>query len=270
MKRIVLSLCMAGLLVSFNACDNIDEDNRSTIVENIHAVRPVLLEDFTGQNCVNCPAAAEIAAGMQKIYKDQLVVVGIHAGPFSLPKLKSEAGTAYQKQFYPDLSAPYPAGMIDRANLDGNPVTVSSNPSNWKTYIFNRAQDRGIAQVDLNLTSQYNEAENSFTVTSRIRGISDLPTLKLQIWITESHIIAPQKNGSETIRDYEHNHVLRDAVNGIWGEEIELESGLLKEYTTASYSLEGKDWIPENMHVVGFVYNAATYEVLHVAEISLK
>jgi thiol-disulfide isomerase/thioredoxin len=42
--------------------------------------RRVLLEDFTGHTCNNCPAAAVIAEGLQTFYgEDQLILVGVHA-----------------------------------------------------------------------------------------------------------------------------------------------------------------------------------------------
>lgn len=256
------------ILLFFFACDNIAEDERSSVVENVNAIRTVLLEDLTGQNCINCPKAAELAYQMQKVFNNNLVIVSIHAGTFALNTFKTEAGTAYQEKFYPGLDKPYPAGMIDRAGFDGSSITVSSIISNWKTYIFNRTQNSNIPMLNMDISCQYNSVSNDFIIKAFINGLNINSPLKLQLWITESHIIAPQKSGNETIKDYEHNHVLRDAINGIWGEKLNLESGL-QEYTSPSYSLEGKNWIKENMNIVGFVYDENTYEILCVKEIPM-
>ena len=42
------------------ACSNIDESERFIYVPPIDAQRAVLIEDFTGQACVNCPAASDV------------------------------------------------------------------------------------------------------------------------------------------------------------------------------------------------------------------
>jgi hypothetical protein len=54
---------------------------------------------------------------------------------------------------------------------------------------------------------------------------------------------------------YVHNHVLRDAVNGSWGEDVAVatDGTLQKQYT---YELNSS-WNAENMSVIAFVYNNA-------------
>ena len=48
-------------------------------------IRKVLLEDYTGFKCVNCPAAAHEAHLLQEFYGDQMVVMGVHAGYYAEP-----------------------------------------------------------------------------------------------------------------------------------------------------------------------------------------
>ena len=57
MKKYILPL-LASLALS--ACDYIAEDERLIEVEAAQAKRVVLLEDFTGQLCVNCPLGTEV------------------------------------------------------------------------------------------------------------------------------------------------------------------------------------------------------------------
>lgn len=270
MKKYIIYITL--LCFIFTACDNIPEDERSTVVENVNAVRPVLLEDFTGQYCVNCPKAAELAHQLQGVFGNKLIVVSIHAGPFATKAFKTEAGDAYLEKFY-SSSGLFPAGMIDRAGFNESNVTVSSIIANWTTYTFERTQKKTITMFDLDLSADYNESENSVIVTSQIKTEEETSGLKLQLWLLESHIInfqsSMENNNPITIGDYEHNHVLRDAVNGIWGEKIDLATGKTSRYISESYSLEGKAWVPENMSVVGFIYDENTMEILHATEISM-
>ena len=55
MKRIVLFL---SVLIAFSACDKIDSDNfidGEIIVQPEDIDRKILIEDFTGHKCQNCP-----------------------------------------------------------------------------------------------------------------------------------------------------------------------------------------------------------------------
>ena len=52
-----LALLLTALLMV--ACSHIDEDEQLIYVKPAPVERCVLIEDFTGQRCVNCPNAAE-------------------------------------------------------------------------------------------------------------------------------------------------------------------------------------------------------------------
>ena len=262
MKRLIYILPLFLILFS---CDKIEEGNRSLDVETINTVRPVLLEDFTGQNCTNCPAATRKAATMQKALGENLIVVGIHAGSFSTKKFRTEAGTAYQQELYPS-NAGYPAGMIDRTVFEGD--LVHMNASKWGTYILDRVQRTDLSLYDMTLIPAYDAVSKSLLIKCTVKALTEAPKVKIQLWLTESHIIDYQRSEDKTIPEYEHNHVLRDAVNGIWGESIDLKVGFETTYTS-TYSMEGKEWKKENMHVVAFIYNETSREVLHVVEVPM-
>jgi hypothetical protein len=48
------------------ACNHIDESERLIYVKPEAAKRVVLLEDFTGQRCVNCPKGTEVFDQLQR------------------------------------------------------------------------------------------------------------------------------------------------------------------------------------------------------------
>jgi hypothetical protein len=60
----------------FAACDHIDENDRLIYVEPESVKRCVLLEDFTGQKCVNCPRGTEVIEQLQETYPDNVIAVG--------------------------------------------------------------------------------------------------------------------------------------------------------------------------------------------------
>ena len=78
----------------------------------------------------------------------------------------------------------------------------------------------------------------------------------------------PQQDGSKIISDYEHNHVFRGSVNGVWGDEISLIPGEEFIYHIPDYKIN-ENWNPENMHIIAFVYNRNSHEVLQAIEKNL-
>ena len=72
MKKL-LYIFIAAIVLS--SCDVISEGDRIIPVEVILGERRVLLEEFTGFRCVNCPSAATIAHELIEMYVDHIVVV---------------------------------------------------------------------------------------------------------------------------------------------------------------------------------------------------
>lgn len=255
-KLTILTIAAAALL----ACDTIDENERYVQLETIEAKRSVLLEEFTGQNCPNCPTAHETAARLKEQYGEALITVSIHAGPFafaegskSFPTFKTPEGDTYADAW--GITS-YPAGVINRTS--GN-----TSYSDWATIVRDEIQKD--AELDIELTASLNADKTEISITTVLKPLSDIEG-KLQIWITESGIISRQKNGSATIREYEHNHVYRASVNEVGGESISLSSNV---FDTLNHSIAVKEnWNAENLAVVAFVYN--NNGVLQVVESEIE
>ena len=86
---------LLALLPLFFACDHIDEADRliEVSIDNTgeNAIyKNILIEDFTGQRCVNCPKGSQAIEQLQESdFGSRIVAVGIHSGPFG----KNASGT---------------------------------------------------------------------------------------------------------------------------------------------------------------------------------
>ena len=238
----------------FAACENISENERFILIENeivendsilkedsvIVIPRVVLLEDYTGQACVNCPSAHEVASILHRQYHGQLVVVSMHAGALASPApngLMQEEGNVYADKY--GIKA-YPIGMVNRNGL--------SDYSSWPSLVRECIQNN--SKVNIALSSK--TKSESLSVDVELLTVDSLGvTGKLQLWLIEDSIVAPQAGKGV---DYIHNHVFRDALNGTWGEEVSLTVG---EQTTIQHEniVLDSNWKPENLSVVAFVYN---------------
>ena len=92
LKHIAPIVVAASMLA---ACNPVAQDDRYELIEPAQVNRVVLIEDFTGQNCINCPAAHEVIEPLQMQYPDNVVAVSIHAGAFGIPVDRTDFTTNY-------------------------------------------------------------------------------------------------------------------------------------------------------------------------------
>lgn len=236
------------MMVTMVACSHIDEDERLIYVKPVSVSRNVLIEDFTGQRCVNCPNATnEIANLIGQYGEGTVIAVGIHSGPFSksvrgVPyALWTEDGDAYFDYWKVESQ---PKGVIDRRG--------TSDYTSWGTLV--RDELSKTAPLTLDVTCGYAPESKEAVIDVRALGTDGNTTGHLQVWLIENGITAFQymPDGS-TNREYVHNHVFRKAVNGTWGTDFSLKEGaeVMESFTCGIDS----EWVPENMEVVAFVYN---------------
>jgi thiol-disulfide isomerase/thioredoxin len=266
MKKQKIFLIFSILSLLIVSCDKIDPPYTEAI-QKPDTDKKVLLEDFTGHKCVNCPSAHEIAHQLQDAYgKENLVVVAIHAGffaetssePFTYD-FRTEAGTAYESFFQVQA---YPSGMVDRVNTGGDYLIGKDG---WSSQIA----------VQFEETPLLNIAIEPETTEDQVSGSIDLFFLQditrqayIQIWITEDSIVKPQVIPGGTDDVYVHMHALRGSLNGNWGSALPNSNYVENDQLTIdipAYSF-GNDWKIEHLSIVAFVYDEETKKVLQVEQ----
>lgn len=243
-----LAWTMLVLLGTLVACDDISEDERLIYVKPASVSRAVLIEDFTGQRCVNCPNATEAIEQIIEQYGDSAVIaVGIHSGPFAknpngttLPLWTAE-GDEYFAHFGVESQ---PSGMVNRLAV--------SNYTDWSALVYNEIQKT--ASLSINLEVQLNEQARTIDVTSRMMATDGDVNGKLQLWLVEDSIVSPQyMPDGKPVRDYVHNHVFRQSINGTWGEDVAMPEGESR-VTLSSIDID-EAYDIDHLSVVAFVYN---------------
>jgi len=260
------------------SCDKVS--NPAQISEIKPNTRKVLLEDYTGHQCGNCPNAAKVAEQLEKKYGDKLVVIAVHAGFFT--KINTEFVTSYTCQAGNDWDAPTggfgisaagnPNGMVNRKNYADNGIIQKE--TKWATTISLAAND--IEYCDLFVTTSYNATTRKLNtnIKTKFRRSYGNNT-KLCVVLTEDSIIGKQKDytqNPDVIDDYEFMHMLRGSINGSWGENlknapIKYQDSVMTSYPNFVLDTKFKD---KNISVVAFVYDATTREVLQVEKVKIK
>lgn len=262
MKHIHYYIMSALAAMGITGCtQDIDYADRFIKVDGgkdtLAVAKAVLIEDFTGQRCTNCPNASEEIEKLAGQYGDSLVIgVGIHSGNFGfagndrLVGFMTDTGNEYYN--YWGIQA-QPMGVVNRLPEQMN---GGSNYLTWGTAVWNETNKK--ASLALLLLNSYDEATRQLTVNTSAIGCTAMGTTtgKLQLWLTEDSIVALQTmpDGSYNY-NYMHQHVFRDAVNGTWGEDITVAEGDTTR-TTHTYTLKD-NWVAKNVSVVAFVYNEA-------------
>ena len=240
-------------LVALSACDEVDEADRFVQLPTIESKRNVLIEEFTGQMCTNCPDAHRGLAALTEQYGEQLISVSIHAGVLSLAEdngtafvgLKNDEGQEYANRWGDLDKVGYPCAVFDRSSEVS--VFVSGK---WPELI--RTELEKPTSLSINLEAHYNNDSTQMEITALMLPETDA-NAKLQLWVTESNLIAMQIDNGALKTDYVHNHVFRSSANGTWGEDIALKSNI---YSTATATVDvKKNWNVRNLAVVAFVYN---------------
>lgn len=240
-------------------------------------IKKVLVEDYTGFKCGNCPEAHEILQGLINNYCDHIVPVSLHVGYFAKPShyppynidFRTQAGNEYNDYFGAD-AAGLPVGMVDRTEFNGSRLL---NPNAWADAIAKELQKPLLLDVEIHNT--YSDTNRNVNIQVQVAALQDLSAnLYLSVWVTEDSIIAPQKDyrlNPPDILNYVHRHVFRGAVNGTWGEQI--VNGNLKKGTVLTFNYTttlDTAWNADYCHIVAFVYKYDDKTVLQADDEKVK
>ena len=295
MKKIIYIFFISMLLGSvWMACDKIDEplplisddDILQNIVDTVFFVdstivmqKQVLLEDYTGHKCVNCPEWAIFAHELAENLDHKLVIIAIHAGwyatPDADPPFNADLTTQTGEDFYVDFDvAANPIGMINRVWYNGDQLI---NPNSWETVVNEQLAVE--PTVGLTVRNKYFPKLNTVLINMDAVALTDITgKYKMCVFITENHVVSPQKNNNTTIGptpdwlDYEHMSLLRDDLNTTYGTYISATGEMVtgEVYNKEFVYIIDDSWVTENCNIVVYLYNEDTWEVAQGAERGIK
>ena len=180
--------------------------------------KTVLIKDFTGARCVNCPAAAEHAHNLQhQLDEDHIFILSVHAGfqaqPIgNFPNFLTDEGTEWYN------------------NHDSNPLFTVDHVALTEGNTLNDAQiDAPVAEAlleeqsfEIRMTPQFDEASRQLNVAVNAYALNDLDG---QFYITaclvEDHIVGWQTIPGGVDKEYDFRNVFRGTLNGAYGEAFE-------------------------------------------------
>lgn len=282
MKRLVIFFLLSyGILVQCDRVkgpftevqEDIDVNWNPVFPERSNPVKKVLLEDFTGHQCGNCPRAHEEAQKIYNQYPGKIVILSEHVGYFAEIRnsskytydFKTDVGNEIDQEFGAS-SAGLPKGMINRVVFNNSRL---HDRNVWNT-IVNQVLQTSI-QLDIQIQYKWNDTKEKLNVAVQAKNIqATSPNLKMFVYLVEDSIFNWQKDYSKNpqdIPDYLHRHVLRGSFNGTWGENVIWNNNLFEK----KYAMKVKsEFKKQHLSVIAAVYDSNTKEILQVEEIKIQ
>lgn len=259
------------------------EYNYPTFGTNNNTNVNVLIEDFTGHQCGNCPPAAVVAKNIEAANPGRVFSISEHAGYGGVsqyqrsytpdddgyPKYKrnftNDAGLAYATSITGIPGNPY--GMVNRTAASGSSSLWISN-GQWQQNTQNILQENNL-RADLQMAVNYYPQNAALFVHVESEAKTALTgNYNLVVYAIAKEVIDWQKNYAvfpNDIEFYKHHNVHIGNVNGVWGTPVfegQIPAGakVRKDFT---YTIR-EDFRDFEYAVIAYIMNADTYEILQV------
>lgn len=294
-KNLVALLILTGFY--FCSCDieeapykyigglgKISTDLTRTDTVKSGSLQNVLIEDFTGWNCGNCPAASDVAHVLKEQYGERVIPVKIHTTiQFSAPDNIHESRDFRNKvgeeifNFFKGNSLPN--GMINRKMVNTSQIVYHTA---WSGLAKSALEQNPSMDIKLHSRVSDNNGKASMNVQVQLNYLKDGSLEdKLVLFYVEDSVKGVQKDyrkDDPLVDPYYHMEMLRGAVTGPWGESVSLFASEKKNEIPKSgqkiaidYSQDlNPDWNPDHLYLVAFVYNEKSKEVIQVTKRKLK
>ena len=294
MKKIIFILA----LLSVFSCDYIDEPLTPeeggagdcvipTFPTNTNTKRNVLVEDFTGHLCNNCPSAAYTIDTIKSNIGSQVIPVAIHVtAQFAAPKtsgtkyrtdFQTLGGDAIKLNFAP--SAGLPSMMASRIDTFNSPAKFNLSIYTISSAVRKLIDDSPV--VNMQIIASFDATKNEVCAYSEMEVLQTLnDDHSIVYMLLEDSVVDWQLyNGSGgnpiytagDIPNYVHKHVLRKSMNGWEGKKILTSTNVIgdKIIEGSSFTVTNSTWRTNHLEVVAFVYNNRTKEVMQVVKAKL-
>ncbi|PWL32513.1 MAG: hypothetical protein DCO96_02930 [Fluviicola sp. XM-24bin1] len=246
---------------------------------NTNTQRNVLLEDFTGHRCNNCPTATDTAEAIREENVGQVFVATIHASPI---------GTAtFQEVILPDFSTDWtnadglgiglhfgnlpgsqfignPLGTINRVRFNGQ---LMQSEGLWR----NITESLLSAPLRVNIQADVNYFPNTrgMFVHAEVDIIdpgipNDMYTV---VYLVEDTAVGSQLLSDNSLEpDYVHKNIMRDCILSGW-EGLPVNS--IFQVAPSKFRYDYIYELPNqydvsNMHLLIYVRDAVTEEIYQV------
>ena len=254
----------------------------------------VLLEDYTGHTCGNCPAAAVIAHDIKEANPGQVFVASVHASPDDAFQDIYEPGDEDYPKYSHDFRTPEgnnyvvdipgfignPQGMVNRT-LDGS-GSAFRFVSAWAGAVNDILASNDPLQMNIQVKTNYYTETRGLFVHVQSKTLESLNgSYSMVILLIDNEFISWQKDYSladQDIEDYHHKDVFLGTINGAYGSLLFSGDSPIDETFENHYSFEVSEDIDidgvsageqTGLSIIAYLQNNDTFEIIQVTEVAI-
>ena len=256
------------MMLFVSSCDKIDINNtHKPFVPSGHG-KTVLIKDFTGVRCVNCPAAAEAVHELQhEIGEDHVIIMSVHAGYLAqpvgqFPDFTTPEGTAW----YGDNSS-NPLFSVDHVALtDGNTLYVEQVDTPLSDALAEQQTFEIFTAVSYDEESRLLNMEADVVAVAEVDG-----DFHVTMCILEDSIVGRQVVPGGVDTAYVFRNVFRGTVNGADGDTFFNGQVYLNDEYIYKYSIElDPAYNDDQCYFMAYVYDKKDGKILQTALLKIK
>lgn len=238
MKSFIIILFSALILLTFSCkevYDNPIQKTPAAILDTtflnsntlVQMPKRVLVEEFTGVKCSNCPDGHAVLKTLQDKYKDKMIPISVHSYFLGSPYGEEQNLTNKFAQSIWNLlgGSEKPTAGVDRI---ANGATKSNfSKTDWDTKIMERLTTSPYANIID--TVFFDNIRQKYIYQVKVEFTQETSEqVALAVALTQNKIVATQLKGIVEIEDYDHEHVLRYMFTDIKGDALLFANGLSK------------------------------------------
>lgn len=214
--------------------------------------KTVLIKDFTGARCVNCPAAADYAHNLQhQLDEDHIFIMSVHAGYLaqpigSFPDFLTDEGTEWYNNHDSN-----PLFSVDHVALtDGNTLKVEQIDAPVAAALEEEQS------FEILVGAQYDEGSRQLQVSVQAAALTEMDgQFYITVCLVEDHVIGWQTIPGGIDKEYDFRNVFRGTLNGAYGEEFESIHVDADDMFYLNYNTEiNADYNADECYLVVYVY----------------
>lgn len=237
-------------------------EGKLSVAANMYK-RNLCIEEFTTEQCGNCPRVAGfLHEYLETADPNRVFAVCHHAGYYTdwltkscdktLLYLYNDGGSTFAPAMMfnrePDFKSTYATGQKDNVVIPGSATEISKYASKYL--------DKTMADAKLDVSVAYNESESKavIVVTGESNDAYDKESALLTLYLTEDNVEAKDQSGVSFGTTYYHQHVIRD-FNSAWGDKVTWEGNKF----SATYEFDvDSEWKKDDLKVVAFLNKHST------------
>lgn len=267
MKKLLSITVLAALVFIAIGCDKIDNPHKPFAPASGN--KTVLIKDFTGVRCNNCPSAAETVHELQhQLGEDRVFIMSVHAGALATPTGKFPDFTTEEGTIWYNNQSSNPLFSVDHVNLtDGNAFYVGQ---------VDAPLSDALAEPQLfsiSIENTYDETTRRVNVENTFSAVGDGDgKYYATVCLLEDSIVgrqAVQGIGIDTA--YVFRNVFRGTFNGADGELV--SSGLMffdDSFVTNSTMVLDSTYNADQCYILTYIYDYQNGKILQTEMKKIK